>query len=471
MLARSPSGGWAAALWARWRMCVWVLLVPHMLLFPFIGALEPVYLSEELGASAADLGLVESAKHWLTVLGSPVLGWLMRRYGLKVIVGLHMVCFVGGAALMASLSSWEGALLVGALQGFELSSVTIARAYFLLTQLPPTMRPAAAVAVGVSNKINYIIAPAIGSLVFQTSGGSYRAIYWAQAAFGFIPIFLLVVFVPHKLGAHWEVEHALVAEHESVLSRDLNTPGKRFYTEICASRYALLCRQYFCEVLIVVGWSVMFQTCQVAWSTFVMPLRLREAGIDSGTINFLKAAQYCASFPLLLLTGYIMDHSRDGVRICSACFGGFYGIGLICFSLAGPQLWQFCLATLPYAIAEGFGPSPAVLWALMAPPSMGAEFFSVVYALGAVASIITPYCMGLLAEATSLATLGCVVGAVGVSSFWYCWYLFPENPITTEAGQPKAPSEGRISVQPADKHQPIREAAQEPSEAEALLIR
>ena len=89
-------------------MCVWVLLVPHMLLFPFIGALEPVYLSEELGASAADLGLVESAKHWLTVLGSPVLGWLMRRYGLKVIVGLHMVCFVGGAALMASLSSSVG---------------------------------------------------------------------------------------------------------------------------------------------------------------------------------------------------------------------------------------------------------------------------------------------------------------------------------------------------------------------------
>lgn len=64
----------------------------------------------------ANIGVVESAKHWLSALGAPVIGVLLRRSGLKVVVLLHMISFIAGAVLLASLSSWQGAVVVGAIQ-------------------------------------------------------------------------------------------------------------------------------------------------------------------------------------------------------------------------------------------------------------------------------------------------------------------------------------------------------------------
>ena len=44
------AGSWHTT-WLRWRTTVWVLLMPHALMLPFIGALTNIYLMEELGAT------------------------------------------------------------------------------------------------------------------------------------------------------------------------------------------------------------------------------------------------------------------------------------------------------------------------------------------------------------------------------------------------------------------------------------
>ena len=259
--------------WERWEMCVWLLLMPHALMLPFIGALTPIYLVEELGATAADLGLVESAQHWLTIFGSPVLGVLLRRWGLKAVVLLHMASFIGGAVMLASLSSWQGAVVVGAVQGFERSSVSMARAYFLLTQLPPSLRPRAAVLVGLSNKVNYIVAPLVGAALFEVTGGSYRAIFLAQAAWCMLPVALLCFFVPWSLGR----------VPEEPAEQGMAGGGCR-----TLRRFSSIACQHAGPLATLVVWGVLYQTCQVSWHSFVMPLRLREAGIAPGAHDRLR---------------------------------------------------------------------------------------------------------------------------------------------------------------------------------------
>ena len=57
---------------------------------------------------------------------------------------------------------------------------------------------------------------------------------------------------------------------------------------------------------------------------------------------------------------------------------------------AGPELWQFVLATLPFAVAEGFGPSVAPVQARLAPRGLGAEFFAISTGMLAAFQIVTP---------------------------------------------------------------------------------
>lgn len=86
----------------------------------------------------------------------------------------------------------------------------------------------------------------------------------------------------------------------------------------------------------------------MAWHSFVFPLRLREAGYEPSTINLLKPIEYFASFPVLILTGVIIERYPNGLRLAASCFGGFYGVGLIAFSLAGPELWSLIVAVIPF---------------------------------------------------------------------------------------------------------------------------
>ena len=121
-----------------------------------------------------------------------------------------------------------------------------------------------------------------------------------------------------------------------------------------------------------------------------------------------------------------MERFDRGLRISAATFGCGYGIALVAFAVAGehnhlhtsaltgqrfhteredvtvssvtprccrrtgPELWQFVLATLPFAIAEGFGPSVAPVQARLAPRGLGAEFFAISTGMLAAFQIVTP---------------------------------------------------------------------------------
>lgn len=422
--------------WSTWRTTVWVLLMPHALMLPFIGALTNIYLTEELGASTADLGLVESASHWLSAFGAPVIGVLLRRWGLKAVVLLHMASFIGGALLLASLTTWRGAILVGAVQGFEAASVSLVRVYFFFTQLPPQLRGRAAVMVGLSNKMNYIVAPWVGALIFELTG-SYRAIFLAQAAFCLLPLALLLLTVPWELGRgglSYELMHvrASTGSQGGVPQRAEAVSALGWRGEIArhAAEFRAVCSVNSSRrgLMVVILWGVLYQSCQVAWKSFIFPLRLREAGFQPTTINLLRPVEYFCSFPVLICTGAIIERHRSGLRFAAACFGGMYGVGLIAFSLAGPELWSFVIATIPFGIAEGFGPSPPVVWAALSPQGLGAEFFATAQMCLSAFSVVTPWLMGHVAAATSLSVLGFVTGTGGVFTFWFCWAFVPLQP-------------------------------------------
>ena len=95
------------------------MAVPHLLLLNMIGALTPVFLQEELGATKSDIGLVSSAPHWLSLFGSPLLGAAIGRYGLRVVVAVHCCSFIFGSLAYGLMTDWRVAIFTGALQGLE----------------------------------------------------------------------------------------------------------------------------------------------------------------------------------------------------------------------------------------------------------------------------------------------------------------------------------------------------------------
>ena len=107
---------------------------------------------QRFAGTKTQLGWITSSQHWLTLLGSPLLGWMIGRYGVKVVVVIHCVAFLLGAIVMATLADWRIAVLWGSLKGLEAQSVNIARQYFLFTY-PPSRRGTAAAIVGFTNKV------------------------------------------------------------------------------------------------------------------------------------------------------------------------------------------------------------------------------------------------------------------------------------------------------------------------------
>ena len=267
-------------LWARWDTFVWVMVVPHLLLLPLIGVLWPIYLEREFALSKGDIGLVASSQHWLTLVGSPLLGLLIGRYGLRLVVAVHCCCFVLGAVVMATLSEWHVAIAWGVLAGLESRSVEIAKQWFLLNELEASRRGRASTAVGMTNKINYIAAPLLGAWIYSASD-SFRVVYWCQAACGLLPLAAVLVFVPRRLGV-------LGTRNGQPCAAPTPEPAAGG-PEPAHAAYATLCRQHGMRAVQVAAWGAMPVLCKGAYLDFVVPLRLEAAGVDPASINVLDA--------------------------------------------------------------------------------------------------------------------------------------------------------------------------------------
>ena len=63
--------------------------------------------------------------------------------------------------------------------------------------------------------------------------------------------------------------------------------------------------------------------------------RSQQRRCAAATINVLKAVEFVASFPLLVLCGMVMERFDRGLRISAATFGCGYGIALVAFAVAG----------------------------------------------------------------------------------------------------------------------------------------
>ena len=146
-------------------------------------------------------------------------------------------------------------------------------------------------------------APLLGAAIYTASSGSFRTVYWCQAALALAPLALVLVFVPRSLGRM----------EPTAQSTKVSTQTLYVY------------REHGGLALLVTIWGVCPMFVIYAYSVFVFPLTLVDAGVDPALINVIDAFLPFVSAFVIISTAVMVDRWRFGVRICAAGYGGLMG--------------------------------------------------------------------------------------------------------------------------------------------------
>ena len=95
-------------------------------------------------------------------------------------------------------------------------------------------------------------APLLGAAIYTASSGSFRTVYWCQAALALAPLALVLVFVPRSLGRMEPTAQSTKVSTQTMY----------------------VCREHGGLALLVTIWGVCPMFVIYAYSVFVFPLTL-----------------------------------------------------------------------------------------------------------------------------------------------------------------------------------------------------
>ncbi len=119
---------------------LWLTVVIDLLGFGIALPLLPLYVKNDLGASAFVVGIVLAAYSAAQLVGAPVLGKLSDRYGRRPVLVISLIGSVVGHLLTGLASSVAWIIFARAFDGFSGGSLSIAHAA-AADLAPPAQRP------------------------------------------------------------------------------------------------------------------------------------------------------------------------------------------------------------------------------------------------------------------------------------------------------------------------------------------
>jgi hypothetical protein len=94
-------------LWPKWRVFVLAIAIPRLLSPNFGHRLSTQFDVVVLGATRTNLGMLDSARHWIGLLSNPLAGWLARKKGIKWLLALHCIWLICSNLWTANMTDWH----------------------------------------------------------------------------------------------------------------------------------------------------------------------------------------------------------------------------------------------------------------------------------------------------------------------------------------------------------------------------
>ena len=157
---------------------LWLTVVIDLLGFGIALPLLPLYVKNDLGASAFVVGIVLAAYSAAQLVGAPVLGKLSDRYGRRPVLVISLIGSAVGHLLTGLASSVALIIFARAFDGFSGGSLSIAHAA-AADLAPPAQRPRLFGLLGAGIALGFVAGPALGSLAAL---GGHRLPFFLAAA-------------------------------------------------------------------------------------------------------------------------------------------------------------------------------------------------------------------------------------------------------------------------------------------------
>jgi DHA1 family tetracycline resistance protein-like MFS transporter len=369
--------------------------------------LLPLYVKNDLGASAFMVGVVLAAYSAAQFVGAPVLGRLSDRYGRRPV----LVVALAGSAVGHLITGLAGSVAVivaaRAFDGFSGGSLSIAHAA-AADLAPPSQRPRLFGLLGAGIALGFVVGPALGALAAY--GGHRTPFFVAAGLCGLNALtawWRLPAFPPSRAstGAAGAGPDGRVVGAAGTLG-PAGTAGGRWRL---LSPWSTLGRTLLTLLAVGVGFSG-FE------ATFVL-LGEDRVGLDEHTAGYVFAGIGI----VLSVVQAVMVKKVIGQWGPTRTARGAVAVNLLGFTLLLPAIGWLGLvpALLLLTVGQGLlNPAMATIVSTLTPEDRRGEVFGVQQSVGAAARVLGPLvALGLFGVAVPLPFLaGAGLALVGLAA-------------------------------------------------------
>jgi MFS family permease len=352
-------------------------------------------LMKVFNLTPAEMGILMSAFFWSYVLVMMPTGWMINRYGPKIIG--FWCCLVWGLATvaMAVVTGFKSMLAVRVVLGVTESPAYPVSARVVSVWVPARERTFSSAAFDSCSRIGNAIAPPLVVWLTMTWG-------W-QESFLITGLMAVAYAFVWKFNYHEPDDHPRVTESELAYIRQnevVSTDGKVEKPKPIPILQLFTYRQM---ILVCIG-AFCYSYYWTNFNMWIPTYLVKAKGFDMKAMGMAAMAPYIAGVTLEVLGGYLMDAwHRRGASINKL---RRTGLG-VCLLLAAATLYMAVLSSDPVMIVVWLTASMGIFsfgagnkWSIpsdIAPYGQGGGVASVMNMVGNIGSIIAPALTGYLA--------------------------------------------------------------------------
>ena len=357
-------------------------------------AAEPI--RHDLGLSASEFGLVNSAFFWLFAVGAVGLTVAMRWISYKWAATFLMVTWVASMAPLTVPTTFAVLLSSRVVLGlFEGPTHALCQS-IVADRFPQERRAFAGSIVNAGSSV--------GPLV------SAPALTWVIVSYSWHAAFLVLI----GLGLIWLIVWLLLVERQPLLKRrgtaTRSEPAVDPNGHIDVPFTSMLKLRSFWGLALLSFAGYLISSLKVSW----LPAFLGEGlGYSATTVGTLLTVPYTSAIVVLVGSGYLSGRllargwsSRAARGYLTAALLVFAGLCMVLFTQVGPGTLQLVLVIATFSInSVAFSVAFAGASDFL-PQRQRAAFFGCIIAFYSIAGIVAPYALGVIVDARATAAQG-----------------------------------------------------------------
>ncbi len=403
-------------------------------------------IAKEYGLNPIAMGYVFSAFGWAYVIGQLPGGWLLDRFGSKLVYGLSLLTWSTFTLLQGFLGFFHGAVVVTGLfilrffVGLAEAPSFPANGRIVAAWFPTSERGTASAFFNSSQYFALVIfSPVMGSIVHQFG---WRQVFWVMGSLGVAAgvAWFRVIYSPHEHPRINRAELAYIERGGALVALDRHTTSTTPPPPKWAYVKELLCNRML--VGIYLG-QYCITTLTYFFLTWFPVYLVKERGMSILKAGFVASLPALCGFIGGLLGGMASDfmlrkgYSLTLARKAPIVAGMLLSISMVACNYTSSETLVVIIMALAF-FGKGFG---ALGWAVVSdtsPKEIAGLSGALFNTFGNVAAITTPIAIGYIVGITGSFTGALVFVGVNALAAIFCYLVLVGEIKRVELARPAA---------------------------------